>query len=54
MIPETIEVDRRPHEVARELVEALGIAGIDGGAVMNFETKVIPTMHPEREVSRLG
>jgi hypothetical protein len=42
MIPETREVDRRPHEVARELVEALGIAGIDGGAVMNSETRVSP------------
>jgi hypothetical protein len=42
MIPETREVDRRPHEVAGELVEALGIAGIDGGAVMNSETRVSP------------
>jgi hypothetical protein len=42
MIPETREADRRPHEVARELVEAPGIAGIDGGAVMNSETRVSP------------
>jgi len=36
------EVHRGPHEVARELVETLGVAGIDGGAVVNAETGIPP------------
>ena len=30
------------HQVAGELVEALGIAGVDGGPVMNAETRIPP------------
>jgi hypothetical protein len=36
------DVDRGPHEIAGELVEPLGVAGIDGGSVVNAETRIPP------------
>ena len=42
VIAEAGEVHRGSHQVAGELVEALGIAGVDGGPVMNAETRIPP------------
>ncbi len=36
-----------PHEITRQLVHFLGVAGIDGGVVVNAKAKVIPTMPPD-------
>ena len=36
------EVHRGPHEIAGELVESLGVAGIDGSSVVNAKTRIPP------------
>lgn len=41
------QIDGCPYEMARKFVESLGVGGIDGGVIVNTETKVIPTMPPE-------
>jgi hypothetical protein len=42
MTAEAGEVHRGPHQVASELVEPLGVAGVDGGSVVNSKTGVAP------------
>jgi hypothetical protein len=51
VIAEAGEVHRGPHQVAGELVEPLGVAGVDGGSVMNAEARVPPR---EEKVDALG
>jgi hypothetical protein len=36
------EVHRGPHQVASELMQALGVAGVDGGSAVNSKTGVPP------------
>jgi hypothetical protein len=42
VIAETGEVHRGPHQVSSELVQSLGVAGVDGGSVVNSRTGVPP------------
>ena len=46
------QVDGCSHEIARKLVHAFGVCGIDGGVIVHAETKVIPTMPPEYKHSK--
>ncbi len=39
MVAKPREVHGRAHQVARELVEPLGIGGVDGGAIVDAERK---------------
>jgi len=52
MITKSGQVHWRAVQVTGEPVKPLGVVGIDRGVVVNREPKVIPTMHPEREVSK--
>jgi hypothetical protein len=36
------EVHRRPHQVAGELVQTLGVLGIDRGSVVNAKARIPP------------
>jgi hypothetical protein len=36
------EVHRGPHEITGELVQALGVGGIDGGPVVDAKTRIPP------------
>jgi hypothetical protein len=38
MIAKAGEVHRGPHEIAGQLVETFGVAGIDGGSIVNAKT----------------
>ena len=42
MIAKPGEVHRRAHQIAGKLVESLGVAGVDGGVVMNAEAGMAP------------
>ena len=42
MIAKAGEVHRGPHQVTGKLVETFGVARVDGGAVVNAETRVPP------------
>jgi hypothetical protein len=51
VIAKTGEVHRGPHQVASELVEAFGVAWVDGGSVVNAEARIPPR---EEKVDALG
>ena len=52
MITKSRQIHWRALQVASESMESFGVAGINRGVIVNAETKVIPTMHPEYERSK--
>ena len=46
------QVDGRAHEIAGELVQSLGVGGVNGRSIVNRETRVSPRMEEVDAVLR--
>jgi len=52
MITKSRQIHWRALQVASEAMESFGVTGINRSVIVNGESKVIPTIHPERKQSK--